>query len=238
MSESAQGRPFAPHALNAPNPLLWPPTFTSAIFDFDGTIADSLYVWEEVDRLFMESRGLPFQERPELLLTLHGFERWAAHLRTRFGLSDDPEDLYREWNEIGAQIYRDEVTLRPGAKEYLQSLAEKGVALALATANDPEVLQAVLEREGLDGLFCARAYGSEVPYPKDHPDIYRLALARLGVDAPGCMVFEDYLPGIVASQSIGLLTCAVGGANKRHDFSLMKRTATTWLDDFEGLRAP
>lgn len=220
------------------NPLLWPPTFQAAIFDFDGTLADSLYVWDEVDRTFLESRELPYDPHSPLRLRNYGFEGWASYLKEKFALPDTPEQLYQEWNDIGAKLYQDEIELRAGAFEYLEALFERGVKLALATTNDPEVVAHVLARTGLDALLSVCSYGYEVAYPKSHPALYELTAQRLGVAPERCMVFEDLQAGLESSQSIGMLTCAVGGANDRHNFEEMRRIATTSLASFTDLQAP
>lgn len=187
---------------------LWPPTFDAAIFDFDGTISNTADLWHEVDLAFLGVRGLPYTPDYARKLSVLGFEQGALYTIERYGLRENPEDICDEWNRMGRALYRSRATLRPGVAAYLAALRSKGVKLALATTNDPEVIGS-MRHVHVNELFDTCVYGKEVPRTKEHPDIYLEAAKRLEITPERCIVFEDIVPGLLSAKRAGMLACGV-----------------------------
>ena len=206
---TAAASPMAAASPPAARPLeLWPLSRGAAIFDFDGTLAETWDLWHEVDEVFFASRGLPFDEESSLTLATLGFEPGARWCVEHYRLREDPAHIVDEWNRLGSALYRSRVRLRPGAEAYLRRLRASGVPLALATTNDPQVLDS-MEHVRVRELFDAVVCGREVTRGKDAPDIYLEAAARLGAAPTECVVFEDILPGIRSAAGADMATCAV-----------------------------
>lgn len=216
--------------------LLWPPSFAGAVFDFDGTIADSGDLWIDVDKRFLAERGLPYSKEFTVELATLGFAEGAQFVVDRYRLDEDPADICREWNEIGAQLYRERVRLRPGAEAYIRRLRALGIPCALATTNAPDVIDATRGRIDVDGLFDARVHGVEVARSKHFPDIYEEAARRIGVPCERCIVFEDILPGLSAAMSTGMLGCGVRSNDPTQDVDALRAQADVWVDDWERVR--
>jgi HAD superfamily hydrolase (TIGR01509 family) len=215
---------------------LWPPAFDAAIFDFDGTIADTASIWHEVDEAFLGMRGIsPVPESYSRMLTLLGFEGGAQYTIETFGLDDSPEDICEEWNRMGRALYRTNVCLRDGAEAYIEALRSRGVRLALATTNEPEVLDA-MERVNVNALFDVRVHGCEVGVPKDRPDIYLEAARRMGVAPERCIVFEDIAPGLRAARSAGFLTCALRSEDPSQLFDEVRDAAELYLHEWTDIK--
>ena len=213
---------------------LWPPSFSAAIFDFDGTLAETWPLWRRVDEIFFATRGLPFDEDASTTLATLGFAAGAQWCVERYRLRDEVADIVDEWNRLGAALYETEVRLRPGAEGYLRALRAAGVPLALATTNDPHVLGA-MRRVDVYGLFDEVVCGREVARGKDHPDIYLEAARRLGAEPEGCVVFEDILPGTLSAARAGMATVAVASSDPRQPAAELRRAADAWIDGWEGL---
>ena len=212
---------------------LWPPSFDAAIFDFDGTLAETSDLWRLVDEAFFDQRGLPYDHEAHLALATLGFAPGAAWCIERYGLDERVEDICDEWNRMGSELYRTKVHLRPGAREYLLALRAAGIPCALATTNDPDVLASMRDNVDVGELFDEVVCGMEVARPKDHPDIYLEAARRLGVrDVSGCMVFEDIPQGISSASRAGMRTCAVRCDDPRQDFSALRVLADVSLDNW------
>ena len=213
---------------------LWPPSFSAAIFDFDGTLAQTWHLWRRVDEIFFATRGLPFDEDASATLATLGFAAGAQWCVERYRLRDEVSDIVDEWNRLGAALYETEVRLRPGAEAYLRALRGAGVPLALATTNDPHVLGA-MRHVDVYGLFDEVVCGLEVARGKDHPDIYLEAARRLGAAPEGCVVFEDILPGVLSARRAGMATVAVRCDDPRQPGSALRREADAWIEGWEGL---
>ncbi len=214
---------------------LWPPSFKAAIFDFDGTISDTASLWNEVDRIFLGSRGFTVPPEYSRMLSILGFRAGAQYTIETFGLNETVEDICDEWNRMGRALYETSATLRPGAEEYLRKLQGLGIPTALATTNDPEVLDA-MRGVDVDELFDVRVHGREVRRAKDHPDIYLEAASRLSVRPADCIVFEDISVGIRSARAAGMVTCAVRSNDPTQDVDEMREAANLFLGDWRDLR--
>lgn len=215
---------------------LWPPSMPAAIFDFDGTLAETWQLWQRVDEIFFSSRGLPFDADAAQTLATLGFAAGAAWCVERYRLRDEVQDIVDEWNRLGSALYRERVRLRPGAERYLRALRGAGVRLALATTNDPHVLGA-MRHVDVAALFDEVVCGREVARGKNHPDIYLEAARRLGAGPEECVVFEDILPGTLSAARAGMATVAVRSTDPRQPGVALRRAADLWIDGWEGLAA-
>ncbi len=213
---------------------LWPPSFSTAIFDFDGTLAETWPLWRRVDEIFFSSRGLPFDEDASTTLATLGFAAGAQWCVERYRLRDEVADIVDEWNRLGAALYENEVRLRPGAEAYVRALRSRGVRVGLATTNDPHVLGA-MRHVDVSGLFDEVVCGREVARGKDHPDIYLEAARRMGADPADCVVFEDILPGTLSAARAGMATVAVASSDPRQPAAELRRAADRWIVGWEGL---
>ena len=220
---------------DTPSPL-WPPAFGAAIFDFDGTLAETAWVWRRVDALFLERRGLPYDPALSAKLAELGFASGARHVIERYRLDEDERDICDEWNADGRDLYETGVGLRPGAAGYLAALRARGIPCALATTNDPEVIGS-MERVDADALFDARVFGAQVSRPKRFPDIYLEAARRLGVDPRRCVVFEDLACGLVAARSVGMLGVGVvAHDDPAQDVGALEAASDLVLRDWRDIR--
>ena len=213
---------------------LWPPSFSAAIFDFDGTLAETWSLWHRVDEIFFAARGLPFDEDASTTLATLGFAAGAQWCVERYRLRDEVSDIVDEWNRLGAALYENEVRLRHGAEAYVRALRSRGVRVGLATTNDPHVLGA-MRHVDVRALFDAVVCGREVAHGKDHPDIYLEAARRLGAEPADCVVFEDILPGTLSAARAGMATVAVASSDPRQPAGELRRAADLWIDGWEGL---
>jgi len=213
---------------------LWPLTAKAAIFDFDGTLADTAQIWHEVDRTFLGKRDLEVPTDYAERVAALGFEQGARYTIERFGLADTVREIMAEWTELSEAIYRSEVRLRPGVTRYLKALGAASVPCALATTNHAEVL-GQMEHVRLDSLFDACVFGSEVARSKEHPDIFIEAARRLGVEAQDCIVFEDNVRAARSARRAGAICCGVRADDPNQDVAGLRAESDLWLDDWRDI---
>lgn len=213
---------------------LWPFAHEAAIFDFDGTIADSDEAWSEVDHIFLESRGIEWTPDLGAELAVRGFSKGAEYVIERYGLSETPEEICREWDEMGRVFYPRLVRLREGAAAYIKALRDVGVPVALATTSNRQIIGSLMPRIDVEAMFDVVVYGTDVARDKNHPDIYLETAARLGVDPTGCLVFEDIVPALLSAKRAGMTTCALApeSGNPRCD---LRESADLFLAGWEGI---
>lgn len=218
---------------NGPEPTLSSlPLPKGAIFDLDGTLLDSMEVWADIDRRFLQKRGIEVPKDYLRIITPMGFAGAADYTIERFGLKENPQDIMAEWDQMAEELYRKEVRLKPGAEELLQYFHRHGVKLALATAAMPNLFEPALQNNGVYDLFDAFAFVREVPRQKGYPDVYLLAAERLGLTASDCMVFEDIAAGIRGAKMGGFFACGVYEPASAHEAEQIRSAADLYLQSF------
>ncbi len=208
--------------------------FAAALFDLDGTLLDSGYVWHDVDARFFAARGIEI-DHADYARAVQGmsFREAAVYTVKRFGLAESVEDVMDEWMRMTGEEYALRVPLKRGARDYLRLLKRSGVKLAVVTANRPELFMPALEHTGVRELFDAFCTCAEVgDTSKADGALYRLAAERLGVDEADCAVFEDVLEGIKGAKKCGMRAYAVRDAAAEHSREAIDALADGAIDDF------
>ena len=207
----------------------------AVIFDLDGTLIDSMWMWRQIDIDYLARHG---HELPaDLQDSIEGmsFSETAVYFKERFSLSDSLEVIKADWNQMAYDIYVNEVPLKPGVLEFLQYLKRKGIKTGIATSNSRELLLAVLESLGITEYFDEVHTSCEVTRGKPAPDIYLLVAKTLGVTPEHCLVFEDIIQGIQAGKAAGMRVCAVKDAFSVKQEEEKKASADWLIDSFSEL---
>lgn len=206
-----------------------------AIFDLDGTLLDSMGIWEEIDRRFLERRNIPLPEDYVDKINAMEFPQAAAYTVQRFGLKETPKELMEEWNQLSRTAYAQEIQLKPMAKEYLESLARRGVQLGVATSSTRDLFVPALRRNGVLSLFSSFTTTAEVSRGKGFPDVYWRAAEKLGLPPADCAVFEDVLPGIQGANQGGFLSVGVYDPSSQQEKCQIRREAQIFIHSYAQL---
>lgn len=202
------------------------------IFDLDGTVLDSMWVWDDVDADFLAARGIVMPEDYIATITPMGFERAADYTKERFGLKESREEILEEWFHMAVETYRTSVPCKKGAKEFLSFLRDAGIPCAVATASHPALYRPALEHNGILDCFAAFVSAAEVSRGKDFPDVYLLAAERIGVEPSSCLVFEDILLGIRGAKAGGFTTVGVAEASSAKNREAIREEADWFIEAF------
>ncbi|HXG27293.1 MAG TPA: HAD-IA family hydrolase [Nevskiales bacterium] len=207
------------------------------LFDVDGTLADTepqghLPAYNEAFReLGLNWRWSPELYR-ELLLLPGGKERIAQYLRQydpavgehRAEIERDAKAWVERVHKIKSRYFRrlvsgGKVTLRPGVRRLITEADQAGLRMAIVTNASRSSLEPFLEytlgkelSERIDFIVS----GEQVAHKKPAPDLYRLALLKLGLKPLECMALEDSSMGLVAATSAGIPTLITVNEDTRH----------------------
>lgn len=203
-----------------------------AIFDLDGTLLNSMSVWEYVDEEFLKRHSLPAVDDYLEKLGPMGFHRAAIYTKDFYQMTESVEEILNEWMVLAKDAYDHTVQLKEGAFDFLRSLHEKGVKIAAATSNHLELFEGTLRRCGIYPFFDAFAVTSEVNRNKDFPDVYFLAAERIGVAPSEAAVFEDILAGIRGAKAGGFRTVAVAEPLSVKDEPILRQEADLYIESF------
>lgn len=202
--------------------MTWP---AACLFDMDGLLVDSEPLWTVAEQ--------------ELAVSLGG--TWTADLKAAvigtsitvavpvildwFGATDrDPEEVERWLLGRMVELFRDRLTMRPGARELLRELRAIDMPMALVSSSYRILVDAGLDAIGRS-LFRVTLGGDEVMRTKPHPEPYLTACARLGVEPADAIVFEDSPTGVRAGQAAGCFVIAVP------DYVSVEPGPRTWVID-------
>ena len=206
-----------------------------AIFDLDGTVLDSSWVWDKVDIKFLGDRGFAVPKDYVEAISPLGAERAAIYTIERFRLDEKSDDIVREWINMAKNEYAMEVMCKPFAKEYIKGLYDKGVKLAIATSSDRELFMATLEREDILKYFSHIVTVNEVERGKGYPDIYEEAARRIKINPHNCAVFEDILAGVSGAKMGEFHVVAVYDEKSEHNKDKIKELADCYIESFKQL---
>lgn len=203
------------------------------IFDMDGTLIDSMWVWEEVDVDYVKRYQLVEPEGFYEAIEGMRFTDVAKYYKKTFPqIRDSVEQIKADWMEMGYRLYRDEVELKSGVKEFLEELKKRGIKIGIATSNDRDMTEMVLEARGILQEFDAICTSDEVKIGKPAPDVYLKAAEDLGVAPKDCLIFEDVPAGLMAGKSAGMKTCAVADKFSEDQIEKKRALADYFIQDY------
>jgi HAD superfamily hydrolase (TIGR01509 family) len=205
---------------------------SAAIFDLDGTLVDSMWVWEKIDIQYLQKRGLPLPDDLKDEIAHLSFEETSKYFKNRFNLNDSLEEIISEWNEMALHEYSTNVLLKPGALDFLDVLKKNNIKIALATSNSHLLLELALKNNGIFHYFDSITTTGEVSRGKDHPDVYLLAAKKLEVPPEECVVFEDILPAILGAKAAGMKVIGVKDSFSAHQEKEIIEYANLFINDF------
>lgn len=199
----------------------------AVIFDLDGTLVDSMWMWKAIDIEYLGRYNQPCPEDLQEKIEGMSFSETAVYFKERFNLPEDIDTIKATWNEMAYLKYKHEVPLKEGALSFLQSLKAKGIKTGIATSNSRKLVDAVVDSLNLSHYFDAIHTSCEVAKGKPAPDIYLLVCDKLGVKPQECLVFEDIPQGIMAGKNAGMKVCAI-----QDDFSKNVEAEKRRLSDY------
>lgn len=208
----------------------------AVIFDLDGTLVDSMWMWKAIDIEYLGRHGHEYP--PFLQKDIEGmsFSETAVYFKRKFGIPDSVEEIKQTWIEMSIEKYRTEVPLKDGAKWFLEYLNESGIRAGIATSNGREMVDAVLHSLGISEYFQVIATACEVAAGKPAPDIYLHVARRLRAEPGKCMVFEDVPAGIAAGKAAGMTVCAVEDEYSAHMREEKMALADYYIEGYGQLR--
>jgi len=209
--------------------------FDAAIFDLDGTLFDSMGLWEQIDRDFLARRGLCADADYIKTVAPMDFPAAARYTIDRFSLTETPGELIGEWTQMCKRAYEKTVPLKPFARDVLSAFKQRGMKLGVSTALAADLFMPALARLSILSRFDALSSRTEVSRGKAFADIYLLTAEKLSVRPEKCVVFEDILSGIRGAMAGGFFTCGVYDPASQADWPEMQKTADASIVSFREL---
>ena len=222
-------------------------------FDLDGTLIDSVGVWNQVDaaliqelanievdlRQIQQQRDLQlkkFKHRPDPYL------EYCAYLKALYGFAPNKEEVKNCRYAISRHFLDHVVELKPHAERFIQALKQQGIQIALTTTTSlfnvqryQDNNQNINKKISFNDDFALLLTRENVQNIKPHPEVYFNALQHFQVQAADCLIIEDSLIGVEAANNAGIDVIAVYDQYSVHEIDLIKVQANYFAEDFTEL---
>lgn len=181
----------------------------AVIFDLDGTLVDSMWLWESIDIDYLKRYNIDLPVDLQKEIEGKSFTETAQYFKERFQLQDTVDQIKADWNRMAMDYYTNHVPLKQGVEKFLVHLSQQNIPMGIGTSNSRELVDKVIEKHGIKGYFKSIRTSCEVDKGKPAPDIFLRVAEDLGVRPDKCLVFEDIPNGILAAKAAGMKVCAV-----------------------------
>lgn len=202
----------------------------ACIFDVDGTLLDSMPVWDDIGERYLTSLGISAREGLHDVLNTMSLEQGAVYLKEEYQIDKPIPQIVKEVLKIVSDFYRFEAPLKSGVKETLEWLSEKKIKMVIATSSNKELVEAALERNGVLQYFEQIYTCTEVGAGKDEPKIYLEAAKFLQTKPENTAVFEDAIHAADTARLAGFVVIGVYDVSNEENLSRMKEVCDYYYE--------
>ncbi len=212
--------------------------FKAAVFDMDGTLVDSLMIWD----VLWSSLGERFIGNPDFrpsdaddkavrTLTLDGA---MDLIHKNYGFGKDGGELLDIANEMARDFYANTVETKVGVKEFLEKCRNAGIRMCIASATAKDLIGLAVEHCDLGQYFETVISCADIGKGKEFPDVFLKACEHFGTRPEDTCLFEDSLVAIQTATKIGMPTV---GIYDRYNFGQdqIKQLADVYVAEGETL---
>lgn len=204
----------------------------AVIFDLDGTLIDSMWIWAQIDVDYLKKKGHEVPSNLKDEISHLSFLQTAEYFKKKFDISDPVEKILEDWHKMSFDFYANKVKLKEGVIPFLDMLKSKNIKIALATSNSIPLLEACLKNNGIYDYFDSITITDEVSRGKNFPDVYLLAAKKLNVSPENCIVFEDIIPAVKGAKAANMTVVAVKDETSINDKEELSNLADKYIDSY------
>ena len=175
-----------------------------AVFDVDGTLVDTMGMWNHCGERYLAARGIEAEHDLAETMKLLPIHESGAFIKKRYRLPDSPEAITAGLNAIAYDYYMNEARLKPFITEILSALSAHGIRLSVGTASDKEVVEPLLARLDILRYFSDIHSCKTLGMDKSTPAFFLACAHRLGTEPGETLVFEDMLHAATSAFHGGL----------------------------------
>ena len=206
-----------------------------AIFDLDGVLLDSMFIWDTLGETYLKSQGIkPRDDVRETLRPMSLFQA-AEYFRDEYGIIDSVQAIIDEINCLVEHFYFELVETKPGVIDFLDKLKKNNVKMCITTATDRFMVDAALKRNGIEHYFDKVFTCTEVGHGKDEPDIYYQALDFLSLKKREVFVFEDAFYAIKTAKKAEFSVVAVNDSTAQGQQNEIEKLADVYITTFQDI---
>lgn len=206
--------------------------FKNAIFDLDGTLLDSMPVWDNIGVEYLKEKGINPPDNLQEILKPMGFVQCAEYFIHTLGLKMTVLDVVGEINDLVEYKYRHVIPLKENVKDFLEKLKRKSINICVATAMDKELALAAIKRTGINKYFSFIETCGELHLNKDTKEFFLQTAKRLHAKPSETIVFEDTLHSIISAKDAGFFVVGVYDLSSISDTYKIKEVCDKYITSF------
>lgn len=203
------------------------------IFDIDGVVLDSMWIWEDVMKRFLSRYGAEPDIDLMKRIVQMTFAESSVFIKENYNIPKEPEEILAEIFDVTREFYDNEIELKSGIMTFLDALRDRGLGIAAATASDRSYIEAAFRRLGIESYFDAVFTCRELDTAKTEPLIYLKAAESLGADKGEVIVFEDSLYAIDTLNKSGFKIAAVRDDSSLKDEKAIRELSDIYLENYD-----
>ena len=204
------------------------------LFDFDGTLVDSMPTYGELMLRILDENGIEHSDDILKIITPLGYGGTARYFR-ELGIDRTEEELVATMNEYARPDYENVIPAKEGVIDTLRELRRRGASLNILTASPHMMLDPCLLRLGIYDLFDNVWSSDDFGTTKSDPEIYKMAAARLGTEVENVIFVDDNVNAIRTARTAGALAYGIFDESSADSVEEMKEVSLRYLERFEEL---
>lgn len=207
--------------------------YEAVLFDLDGTLIDSMWLWHAIDIEYLKRFNLTPPKDLSTAIEGMSYHETAVYFKERFNINDSLEKIKSDWDEMSHDMYCTKVSLKPGVQSFLELLKNKGIKMAIGTSNSYSLAVDVLKAHNIYEYFNTIVTSGMVGQGKPNPDVYLEAARQINVVPDKCIVFEDVVQGIMAGKNAGMKVVGVFDEASKNTTDEKIRLADYYVETIE-----
>ncbi|GKX28936.1 haloacid dehalogenase [Vallitalea longa] len=207
----------------------------AVLFDLDGTLVDSMWLWKSIDIEYLGRYNIELPEKLEDKIEGMSFTETANYFKETFNIPESIEEIKKTWNDMAWDYYVNKVGLKNGIMEFLEYLIKNNITIGIGSSNSIDLVNVVLKKYNMIDYFTTIRTSCEVDRGKPFPDIYLKVAEDLKVKPEECLVFEDIPKGIIAGKDAGMKVCAIYDDYSKSLDDEKRRLADYYIKDYNEL---